>query len=114
MKPFLYVTSVNFVLKIAEVGSSRVALAGGASFLMVNGKDWEVRQSIRELSTNVKYRDIRTSRAYALPYLRPQSFPLTFTKDAPPARATRALPASAIFSTEVTYKKGFKNCPLCT
>ena len=45
-----------------------------------------------------------------------QSFPLSFAKDAPPVRTTRELPASAIFSTkftEVTYKKGFKNCPLC-
>ena len=93
------VTSVNFVLKIAEAGSSRVVLAGGASFVKVSGKDWEVGQSICARGTNVKSCDIRTSRAYALPYLQSQSFPLTFAKDAPPARTTRELPASAIFST---------------
>ena len=37
-------------------------------------------------------------------------------EDAPPARVTRVLSTSTMFSTkftEVTYKKGFKNCPLC-
>ena len=46
---------------------------------------------------------------FALP---PNFFPLTFTKDAPPARTTREL--HFFFSTkftDVTYKKGFKNCP---
>ena len=72
---FIYVTSVNFVLKIAEAGS-RVALAGGASFVKINGKDcqWEVGQSIRARSTNVKSRDIRTSRVYALPTSGPNLF----------------------------------------
>ena len=59
--------SANFVLKIAEAGSSRVVLAGGASFVKVNGKDWEVGQSICTRGTNVKSRDNRTSRTYALP-----------------------------------------------
>ena len=61
-------------------------------------------------STNVTTFDIRTSRAYALP------FSVNFyERDTPPARTTRELPASAIFSTKFTelmYKKGFKNCPL--
>ena len=53
LKPFLYVTSVNFVLKMAETGSSWVTVAGGASFIKVNGKDWEVGQSIRAKRTHV-------------------------------------------------------------
>ena len=53
LKPFLFVTSVNFVLKMAEAGSSQVTLAVGASFVNVNGKDWEVGQSIRARGTNV-------------------------------------------------------------
>ena len=31
-EPFLCMTSINFVLKIAETGSSQVTLAGGAPF----------------------------------------------------------------------------------
>ena len=46
-------TSVNFVLKLAETVSSRVTVAGGASFIKVNGKDWEVGQSIRARCTHV-------------------------------------------------------------
>ena len=87
-------TSVNFVLKIAEAGSSRVVLAGGASFVKVNRKDWEGGQSIRA-------REVRMSKvATLLPRARmlcptsgPNLFPLAFTKDSPPARATRELPA---------------------
>ena len=36
-------TAVNLVLKIAEAGSFRVALAGGAFFEKVNGKSNETR-----------------------------------------------------------------------
>ena len=46
-------TAVNFVLQMAKADGSRVTVAGGASFVKVNGKDWEVGQSICARGTNV-------------------------------------------------------------
>ena len=73
MKPFnnIYVTSINFVLKIVETCSSRVTctLAGCASFIKVNGKDWEVGQSICARGMHVSNKKkLRNKLIYALTY----------------------------------------------
>ena len=39
---------------MAEAGSSRVTLAGGASFVKVNGKDWEVGQTVKAYAHEVR------------------------------------------------------------
>ena len=63
-------TSTNFELKIVETGSSRVTLAGGASFIKVNGKDWEVGQSMRARGVHVsKIKELMNGLMYALTYL---------------------------------------------
>ena len=103
LKFFLYVTTVKFVLKMAEAGSSRVTLAGGASFVKVNGKDWEKEQSIRALGTNVAY--------YTTYFALPPNLSVNLYKRRTTSESNSR---TAIFSTkftEVTYKKGFKNCP---